>query len=330
MYTPIPKIAFYKLVEKYQKIQSDFMLKFSVDDIFSNSKIYEIVIANKLNHILIPGHSGSKDARDEEGNIYEYKHFKESSTNHSWTFNDFSDQTIEELKIAKSVIFAHIEDLNGDIDFDWYYEVSGEIVSNYLKEATLAIQNTRKMINLSSRQLEEKIGVRKIYVKKSIVGRYDEWIGNILTVCKEIESYTGTKGILTSNKIWEVLIAVELGHMVNSEQGGREGAHDAYDNDGGLYEYKISKTFSWNFQDISENVLNKYLLDTKIILAVVDKTKVKVLHIYSANSTTVVGLLRKKLIDKEKRFKLIGKQLRRLQVSLSKNDLGKIDAIKLI
>ena len=34
--------------------------------------------------------------------------------------------------------------------------------------------------------------------------------------------------------------------------------HDAEDDAGNLYEYKISKSYSWNFQDISDAVLKKY------------------------------------------------------------------------
>lgn len=330
MFTPISKAAFLKQIDEYKKIQADFLKIFGVNDIFSNSKIYEIVIANSLNHILIPGHSGSKDAKDEVGNIFEYKHYKESSKNHTWTFNDFSDQTILDLKLVKSVFFAHIEDVDGLMNFDWYYEVPGSVVSDYLNKATLEIKNTRKMINVSSKQIEDKMGFKRQNVKSNLGGKYDKWLSDILKISKNIESLVGTTGILTSNKFWEVLIAVELGHRVNSEQGGREGAHDAFDKENNLYEYKISKNHSWNFQDISENVLKKYLSDTKIILAVVDKTNVNVTEIYSAEPKIVVNLLRKKLLDKIDKFKLLGKTIRRLQVSLTKGDLAKIAAKKLI
>lgn len=330
MFKIISKREFYKLIEEYKQIQLDFLREFNVNDIFSNSKIYEIIIANQLDHFLIPGHSGSKDAKDERGNIYEYKHYKESSKNHTWTFNDFSDKTIEDLKKTKSVIFAHIEDISQVMLFDWYYDVNGKEVSNYLANATKAIKNTRKMINISSRQIENNIKVEKKVVKKIVSGKYDKWINKILQICNKIESLTDTKGILTSNKFWEVLTAVELGHNVNSEQGGRDGAHDAYDKFNNLYEYKISKNYSWQFQDISENVLNKYLSDSKIILAVVDKTNVVVKDIYSANPKNVVSLLRQKLLEKENRFKLNNKEVRRLQISLTKGDLKIINAIKLI
>ena len=124
------------------------------------------------------------------------------------------------------------------------------------------------------------------------------------------------------------MIGLELNHTVNSEQGGREGAHDAFDNDGNLYEYKVSKTYSWNFQDISDNVLNKYYSDKAIILAVVDKTALKIKAIYSANPKYVVPFLKKKLQDKIQKFAAKGKEIRRLQVSLAKGDLIRIKATK--
>ena len=97
------------LIEELKKIQKDFLIKYNVNDIFSNSKFYEIIIANQLNHNPIPGHSGSRDGIDGSGIEYEYKHFKKTSTNHSWTFNDYTDSTIENLK-NYFVIFSHIND----------------------------------------------------------------------------------------------------------------------------------------------------------------------------------------------------------------------------
>src|SRR3990170_2658762 len=138
-FKPIDKSKFFTLIEKYRKIQSDFLNEFEVDDIFSNSKIYEIVIANELGHNLIPGHSGSKDAKDDSGRIYEYKHYKETSSNHTWTFNDFSDTTIEKLNSVKAVVFAHINDLCDKPFMDWCFIVPGELISKYLKEKTIKI-----------------------------------------------------------------------------------------------------------------------------------------------------------------------------------------------
>src|SRR3990167_551772 len=110
------------LIKQLKDIQTDFHATFGVTDIITNSKIFEILIADSLDHILIPGHSGSRDAKDSSGNEFEYKHYKESSSNHTWTFNDFSDTTIAKLITAKAVIFAHIQDMNTPFPvFDWYY-----------------------------------------------------------------------------------------------------------------------------------------------------------------------------------------------------------------
>ena len=141
-----------------------------------------------------------------------------------------------------------------------------------------------------------------------------------------MEELTGIKNLLTSNKFWEYLVAIELNHKVNSEQGGRAGAHDAYDNEGKSYEYKVSKTTSWNFQDISENVLKKYYEDEAIILAIVDKKNLRVTSIYSALPQNVVPRLEEKLAEKKLRLG----NLRRLQVSLSKGDLEKVKAKRLL
>ena len=126
------------------------------------------------------------------------------------------------------------------------------------------------------------------------------------------------------------MVGIELNHTVNSEQGGREGAHDAFDDDGNLYEYKVSKSYSWNFQDISENVLKKYYSDHRIILAVVNKTALKIEAIFSAKPEDTVPLLEEKLSEKVKKFTATGKEIRRLQVSLSKSDLQKIKAIRVL
>lgn len=153
-FKPIEKSRFSTLIEKYRKIQSDFLYAFGVDDIFSNSKIYEIVIANELGHNLIPGHSGSKDAKDDSGRIYEYKHYKETSSNHTWTFNDFSDTTIEKLNSCDYVIFAHIADGQFPELFDWYYKVAGKTVSIFLLEATKKLRGSG--LHPSQTLLQEK------------------------------------------------------------------------------------------------------------------------------------------------------------------------------
>ena len=193
----IDKDLFYKLISKYRKIQEDFLRDYGVNDIFSNSKIYEVMIANKLSHKLIPGHSGSKDAKDIHGKTFEYKHFKATSSNHSWTFNDFSDTTILGLE-GTGVIFAHIEDTNGIGYFDWYYELDGDVVAEYLRQATLTIQNTRKMINISPNQIERFMNGKKTFVAKSIHGPYEQALQEILSLSSNIEDCCGTTGVLTS------------------------------------------------------------------------------------------------------------------------------------
>jgi len=318
------------LILELKKIQDEFSKKFGVKDIYSNSKVFEILIANELEHTLIPGHSGSRDARDEEGE-YEYKHFKETSSNHSWTFNDYSNTVIKKLKNVKAVIFAHIDDTKGMPRFDWYYFVQGDVCSRYLKFRTLdllkrmpkGIPNKRKMINFSPIQLERDLKVKKISVEKiNINGKYYPWLIRLNKISIKIEKITGISQILTSNKIWEFLVSLKLdGHNVLSEQVG----HDAKDEEGNYYEYKVSKNFSWNFQDISNEVLKKYENDKSIILAIVDKENMKVIKIFEAEPKSVIRRLKEKLEEKHERYKSKG-GLRRLQVSLSKGDLDKIGA----
>ena len=315
-----------KLVERMRELQDSFFNNHGVDDIWSNSKIYEILIANNLNHDLIPGHSGSKDAKS--GMVeYEYKHFKELSSNHSWTFNDFSETTINNLDSDQiTVIFAHIDDSVSTPNFDWFYEIEGNYISDYLSKYTKLIENSRKMINISSNQIEKRLGFTKKYIQFNQEGKYAKELVEIFSIIKKLEDITGINNLLTSNKFWEYIVAVELEHKVNSEQGGRAGAHDAYDKNGKSYEYKVSKNTSWNFQDISDNVLKKYYEDEAIILAVVDKKNLALTSIHSASPKTVVPRLKEKLEEKLQRKG----SLRRLQVSLSKGDLEKIKAIKLL
>ena len=109
---------------------------------------------------------------------------------------------------------------------------------------------------------------------------------------------------------------------VLSEQLG----HDAIDNEGRHYEYKVAKSYSWNFQDISKKVLNKYKDDNKIILAVVDKNNFEIKKIYGMDSLRIIRILKKKLKEKKLRFKQQNKALRRLQVSISGADLKRMKA----
>ena len=309
-------------IQQLKQIQSDFYAAFGVTDIITNSKIFEILIANSLDHTLIPGHSGSRDAKDSVGNEFEYKHYKESSSNHSWTFNDFSDTTIVKLTNIKAVIFAHIQDVGVSFPkFDWYYETSGPIISSYLAKATREIRNNRKMINVSPNQIEKHLELTRKLVNHS-AGRYSSWIKRIIDIAGQIEVEVGTTGILTSNKFWEVLVALKLGHRVESEQA----KHDAVDDFGNLYEYKVAKGLNWSFQDISSEVLHKYLSDKSVILASVDKNDFVVNKIYNADAKMVVKLLRRKLRGKKIRYLSLGKEIRRKQISLNLKDLRSIQA----
>ena len=84
--------------------------------------------------------------------------------------------------------------------------------------------------NFSSKSyIKDVLNIVKTYVETNNSGRYKQYLDMIFDVAKEIEDLTETNNVLTSNKFWEVVIAVELNHNVNSEQGGRGGAHDAYD-----------------------------------------------------------------------------------------------------
>jgi len=313
----VKKEKIIQLSENLLSLQKYFLSKYGVDDIFSNSKIFEIITADSLGHTLIPGHSGSRDARDKDGGEIEYKHFKETSSNHSWTFNDFSDTTIEKLNYTKAVLFTHIDDTKGFYEFDWYYEVKGTQMAEYLANATLSIKNTRKMINVGPKQLETRLGVSKKVVKKGVNGQYTNDLNKIYTAIRNMEDESGVINILTSNKIWELLTSIHLGHNVNSEQGGRVGAHDAFDENGDEFEYKISKSKSWNFQDISENVLSKYENLKHFVLAIKNVDTVSIRTIYIVD-TKVIDRIRKKLDEKKAKK---GGELRRLQVSLTLKDI---------
>ena len=57
----------------------------------------------------------------------------------------------------------------------------------------------------------------------------------------------------------------------------------------------MTKKYSWKFQDISENVLESYMQDEKIILAVVDKKEFIVVNVYICDPKAIVTILRNKL-----------------------------------
>lgn len=319
-------------INELKQLQDYFTDNYGVMDIYSNSKFYEIIIANQLSHDPIPGHSGSRDACDQNGNEYEYKHFKETSSNHSWTFNDYSDNIINHMHNYK-FIFAHIDDENYPYPgiLDWYYYSDGRVIQNYLSKAILSIENNRKMINVSPNQLES-VKLNKTYTDikeaKNYKGQFQKQLLRISEVSKKLEKLTGVTKILTSNKLYEVLVALELNHRVNPENGGREGAHDASDAQGNTYEYKVYKSTSWNFQDISDAVLEKYYNDKEFILAVVDKNNIKVKKIYSVTPEEAVPVLKRKLLEKIEKARKKSKKINRKQVSLAFSDIKQMKSFK--
>jgi hypothetical protein len=320
------------LIEQMRVIQQSFLVQYGVNDIWSNSKIYEVLQANTLSQQMIPGHSGSLDAKDSLGREYEYKHFKESSSNHSWTFNDYSEATIEKLsRHTHEVIFAHINDRIYPPVMDWAFHATGGQVADYLGVFTQGMTNRRRMINISPNQLRERLGLRELRYAKSLnEGPYAKDLVKIFKLVSDLEEIVGVENILTSNKFWEVLVSLPLGHVVNSEQGGRAGAHDAFDSHGGDYEYKVSSSRSWNFQDISPAVLKKYLNCEEIVLAIVDKPGIRVSQVWFAKPHAVVARLQEKLRVKELSYAARGKEIRRQQASLSAGDLVKISARRII
>lgn len=223
-----------------------------------------------------------------EGNLYEYKHFKLSSSNHTWTFNDFTDATIAKLYEVKDVYFAIIDDEPVIHEVKEVYIVQGSEVAKYLKNSTLNISNHRKMINISRRQIVNNMRYRVIKPKHINISNV---LRDVFTVVNRIELITGIRGILTSNKLWELLVSNKLGHRINPEQR----KHDACDEQGRTYEYKVTKKYAWKFQDISENVLASYMQDEKIILAVVDKKEFIVENVYVCDPKALVTILRDKL-----------------------------------
>ncbi len=280
-------------INRLRIIQNRFREEWGISDIYSNSRYFEVLIANELGHKLIGKGAGYRDAEDAAGYQYEYKHYKETSSNHTWTFNDFTDSTIEKIKLAKEVIFAHIDDTKNTPIFDWAYFAPGEVISKFLKDKTPSIKNTRKMINVSPSQLES-IGLDKTEIKSKGNGTYQEYIDKIQHTVNELQELCEVKNILTSNKLWELLVALNLGHKLLSEQK----QYDAIDDKGRYVEYKVSKSNSWNFEDITDNVLNR-LKNERIILAVVDKTNMKIIALYEVDPIKTVERLRNKLKQKE-------------------------------
>lgn len=320
------------IFDSLRTIQARFVGLYGVDDIWSNSKIFEVVIANALGHSMIPGHSGSLDAEDDKGNEYEYKHFKERSSNHSWTFNDYSDSTIDKLRNkTHAVVFAHINDEAWPAVLDWAYILPGPVVAEYLTVNTRGRANKRKMINVSERQIVEKTAsMKQLFAQRFSDGPYGDELLQIFPLAQRLQQLVGVSNILTSNKLWEVLVSIPLGHRVNSEQGGRLGAHDAMCAEGRDYEYKVSKSRSWNFQDISPAVLKKYEACEEIVLAIVDKSRIEVEEIWFARPERVIPLLEEKLERRRAKAERQGTSLRRLQVSLTAGDVSRVAARRVV
>ena len=331
-YVEPQKVKLSHIFNEMREIQQHFLKEHSVNDIWSNSKIFEVVQANTLGHMMIPGHSGTLDAKDEMGRQFEYKHFKETSSNHSWTFNDYSDTTILKLRDSVfAVIFAHIDDTVYPPVMDWSYSVPGPVVADYLEKFTKGMTNARRMINISANQLNQRTNSKiVVHDQNHASSLYSEELDRIFALILELEKIVDVTNRLTSTKFWEVLVSLPLGHTVNSEQGGRAGAHDAFDSEGGDYEYKVSSSKSWNFQDISPADLKKYLNCDEIVLAIVDKTGIEVKDVWYANPAKVVARLEEKLSSKARSYAARGKEVRRQQVSISSGDLALINARKVI
>lgn len=277
----------WQLIEQLKQL-SDIFYASGIEDVYTNSKIYEVLMSEQFGHEIINGHAKTLDAVDMEGNLYEYKHFKLSSSNYTWTFNDFTDATIEKLYDVKEVYFAIINDTPVIHEIKEVYVVQGAEVAKYLENSTMNISNHRKMINISRHQIVNNM--RHSVIKPNPVN-VSNILRDVFTVANEIELITGIRGILTSNKLWELLVSGELGHRINPEQR----KHDACDQQGRTYEYKVTKKYSWKFQDISENVLESYMQDEKIILAVVDKKEFIVVNVYICDPKAIVTILRNKL-----------------------------------
>lgn len=302
-----------------KNIQEEFGKLTNEYDIYSSSKFYEIIIANMLGHHISPGAHGA-DAYDDFKKHYEYKHYKESSTNHTWTFNDYTDKTLSKLK-SQTVLFIHINDVGITDPFkyiDWYYKVDGNVISNYISKRSLKSDNKRNMINISVLQLENDCGAKKTNVSSYCAkGQYSDYIIKIFRCIMSLEKMTETENLLTSNKLWELFLANKLGHKINSKQGGSGGKHDAQDSEHQKYEYKISQSTSWTFEDMSDAVIENMLLLDGIYLSQIDKQKFKIKKILLLDTNKTMDYIKRKrdsmIADKLQQ----GKSINRLNVSIS-------------
>jgi hypothetical protein len=161
-------------------------------------------------------------------------------------------------------------------------------------------------------------------------GKYAPELKKIFLSVKGLEEALGLKNLLTSSKLWELVVAERLGHFVNSEQGGRAGAHDAYDAEGRPYEYKVDQSVGWSFQDISDSVLEKYLNLEAFILAVVDKPNFRVEKIFRVDTKPLIDVIRAKRDEKARTYKLRQKEVRREQVSVGVRELNLVKAQRIL
>lgn len=306
------------IFEELKKIQDELGSITGEYNIYSSSKIYEIIIANMFGHNIVTGAHGA-DAQSYT-DFYEYKHYKESSSNHTWTFNDYSQDTLEKLK-SKTVFFVHIEDVKYDNPFnyiDWYYKVNGDVIAEYISNWAKKSDNQRKMVNISALQLERNCNADKIYPTNDCSnGHYSAYIKRIFECINYLEKMTNTTNLLTSNKLWELFLANKLGHRINSKQGGTGGKHDAEDFNNRKFEYKISQTTSWVFEDISDAVIDNMRLLDGIYVATVDKRYFTARRIFLLDTKKTMDFLAKKrdaMINKKKKE---NKPIKRLNVTLS-------------
>lgn len=307
-----------KIFLELKNIQEEFGELTGEYNIYSSSKIYEIIIANMFGHHIVKGAHGA-DARGYNQD-YEYKHFKASSSNHTWTFNDYTDKTLANLR-SKTIFFVHINDVKYTNPFDyidWYYEVNGDIISEYISNWASNSDNQRKMINISAAQLEKECGAERIYPTKDCNnGHYSVYIKRIFECINYLEKITNTKNLLTSNKLWELFLAYKLGHKINSKQGGLGGKHDAEDSNNRKFEYKISQKTSWTFEDISDTVIENMRLLDGIYIAKIDKREFDIRKILLLDTSKTMDFIKNKkdkmIADRRRK----GKSVNRLNVSIS-------------
>ncbi len=307
-----------KIFLELKNIQEEFGELTGEYNIYSSSKIYEIIIANMFGHHIVKGAHGA-DARGYNQD-YEYKHFKASSSNHTWTFNDYTDKTLANLR-SKTIFFVHINDVKYTNPFDyidWYYEVNGDIISEYISNWASNSDNQRKMINISASQLEKECGAERIYPTKDCNnGHYSVYIKRIFECINYLEKITNTKNLLTSNKLWELFLAYKLGHKINSKQGGLGGKHDAEDSNNRKFEYKISQKTSWTFEDISDTVIENMRLLDGIYIAKIDKREFDIRKILLLDTSKTMDFIKNKkdkmIADRRRK----GKSVNRLNVSIS-------------